>query len=280
MTQLDLRLTGRPFVELCCGAAAVSLWAMGKVRPPCGYMGSKRRYAQSILAELGDPVPSEVILNDMGLWALAYKQFFNSPWVVLQHLEGMEGQGRTLFSMLVEGSPSRDPEERAAQFIALQGACVGSKPVTIRDGRWKTSGYASLSPLAVEKGFTDRLIPANAGKRLRRLLPLMTWPKEFWCLPAQQVEPIPGAIVYIDPPYRNTTGYGHTLSREEVVAVARRWAEAGCIVAISESEPIEELGWRSVPVLPNGQHWQAGNFAKGHKEWLTTNAAEVRAGAG
>ena len=71
---------------------------------------------------------------------------------------------------------------------------------------------------------------------------------------ARPIEPAdlpPGAVVYMDPPYRNSTGYGNDLPRSEVVALARRWAEAGARVYISEAEPIGALmadGWREVEI--------------------------------
>lgn len=83
----------------------------------------------------------------------------------------------------------------------------------------------------------------------------------------------PGTIAYMDPPYANTTGYANDLGREEVVALARRWAAAGAIVCISEAEPIPELveeGWHAVEITDN-RKGQKRTFSKQQKEWLTMN---------
>jgi hypothetical protein len=83
----------------------------------------------------------------------------------------------------------------------------------------------------------------------------------------------PGTVAYMDPPYVGTTGYGHDLPRSEVVALARRWADAGATVAISEAEPIADLtaeGWHAVRV--DGE--RAGSkrtFSKQQAEWVTMN---------
>jgi hypothetical protein len=81
----------------------------------------------------------------------------------------------------------------------------------------------------------------------------------------------PGTVVYMDPPYLNTTGYAHDLPRAEVVAIARRWAAAGATVAISEAEPIPELvaeGWYAVRI--DGERvGQKRTFSKQQAEWLT-----------
>ena len=83
----------------------------------------------------------------------------------------------------------------------------------------------------------------------------------------------PGTVVYIDPPYKNTTGYGHKLPREEVVLLARRWAEAGATVAISEAEPIADLvaeRWYSVDITDR-RVGQKRTFSKQQSEYLTLN---------
>jgi hypothetical protein len=81
----------------------------------------------------------------------------------------------------------------------------------------------------------------------------------------------PGTVVYADPPYMGTTGYGHDLPRSEVVALARRWSAAGAMVAISEAEPIADLvaeGWHAVRI--DGERMgQKRTFSKQQAEWLT-----------
>jgi 16S rRNA G966 N2-methylase RsmD len=77
-----------------------------------------------------------------------------------------------------------------------------------------------------------------------------------------------GAVVYIDPPYQDTTGYAHDLPRAEVERLALAWAEAGATVAISEAEPIALPGWEHVQIdgLRRGQK---RTFSKQQAEWLT-----------
>jgi len=83
----------------------------------------------------------------------------------------------------------------------------------------------------------------------------------------------PGTIVYADPPYQNTTPYANDLPRSEVVMLARRWAAAGAVVAISEAEPIPELvadGWYAVEITGE-RIGQARTFSKQKREWVTLN---------
>ena len=80
-----------------------------------------------------------------------------------------------------------------------------------------------------------------------------------------------GCIVYSDPPYINTTGYGHDLSRAAVVEMARDFAAMGATVAISEQTPIAELdGWESVEIS-EGRVGQKRTFSAQKREWITMN---------
>jgi hypothetical protein len=91
------------------------------------------------------------------------------------------------------------------------------------------------------------------------------------CLPA-------GTWVFIDPPYVGTTGYGHDLPRSEVVALARRWAEAGAGVMVSEAEPIPELvadGWHARDIA-HARKGQQRTFSRQQREVVTMSAAPAR----
>lgn len=74
-------------------------------------------------------------------------------------------------------------------------------------------------------------------------------------------------FVYLDPPYLGATGYGWDMPREEVLALARGWADAGAVVAVSEAEPLDLPGWHRLGLTREG----------GKPEWLTLSAAPARA---
>jgi len=82
-------------------------------------------------------------------------------------------------------------------------------------------------------------------------------------------------IAYMDPPYVNTTGYGHDLPRSEVVRLARAWADAGADVYISEAEPIGALvedGWDVVEITST-RKGQKRTFSAQKREFLTCSRA-------
>lgn len=81
--------------------------------------------------------------------------------------------------------------------------------------------------------------------------------------------PIPGALLYLDPPYQSTTtGYGADLPRAEVLEIAERWRAAGARVAISEAEPMPFPGWHRVRI-DGERHGASRTFSAQQAEWLT-----------
>jgi hypothetical protein len=107
---------------------------------------------------------------------------------------------------------------------------------------------------------------------------LSSWPPVTVCADAREVDPgqLPeGTVAYMDPPYQGTTGYGNDLPRAEVVELARRWADAGAVVCISEAEALPALmadGWHSVEIT-GCRKGQKRTFSRQQREWLTLNRA-------
>ncbi len=75
-------------------------------------------------------------------------------------------------------------------------------------------------------------------------------------------------VVFIDPPYVGTTGYGHDLPRAEVIELARAWADVGADVYISEAEPIPIPGWFDVEITGT-RKGQKRTFSKQQREFVT-----------
>lgn len=64
--------------------------------------------------------------------------------------------------------------------------------------------------------------------------------------PAETLDPIDGAVAYLDPPYVGTNGYAKS-SILPARSIAERWARAGCRVGLSETLVAQApLGWRCV----------------------------------
>lgn len=282
------------WVELCAGTGAVAYRLVGGpgIDAAVTYQGAKRRYASAILAALGlrpGQGTARVVLCDPGTWGRAWGAMLNphetrTAIQTLRDWSAGKREGRALFDGIVaEGQDEQSEGVWLAQFLALQDGAFGGKPIVALPGAgggWRTPGYAKVSPSGVAKGFR-RLDPAMLARRLSRAASV-SWPASTLVLRHSAADVDPAAIgvdgrtfVYIDPPYAGTTGYGPTLTRAEVVEIARRFDAAGAVVAVSEGEPVAELGW-SVVDLTAAHHGQPRTFTRSRGEYLTMNRPPAR----
>ena len=180
------------------------------------------------------------------------------------------GQGGTTFGGSEFATPAETVSEAAREvarhtFVAGRGFHGSAWGTSFLPIEHPVNGTNGTSPECSAGRFSD-MANAPAG------------------LPATIVEdardihppPLPdGCVCYIDPPYVGTTGYGSELPREQVCELARRWADAGAAVYISETEPLPALmaeGWQAVDITTT-RHGQRRTFSteKGRTEWVTMN---------
>jgi hypothetical protein len=276
------------FVELCAGTAALSLRLHRRhARPPVSRMGAKTGYADAILRVLGlrpgqgaahylwcEPDPGVRLLLE------AYRD----PGLAQKAAAIIRGwadeEPRALWERLRAEGPPRGVEAgevaRWARLITANRLIPGR---WADDGRWvnaaRDGGEHTIG--GVSFGGDEFCTPAvDLAEKFEASVGDM--PATVHA-DARGIEPgpdlPPGTVAYMDPPYVGTTGYGHDLPRSEVVALARRWAAAGAMVAISEAEPIGDLvaeGWHAVRI-DGERKGQARTFSKQKDEWLTLSNA-------
>ena len=180
---------------------------------------------------------------------------------VAEELPPMLASLPTLPATITDDARTVDPRE-VARWVVRRG--------------WSVKNSFFRGPHGMSSGTHDRGALTIAGASAR-LTTLPTLPATITD-DARTVDPpqLPaGSWVYIDPPYVGTTGYGHNLGRPEVIALARRWREAGAHVAVSEAVPIAELvadGWHAHE-LSRERVGQKRTFSKQQREVLTISRA-------
>src|SRR5262245_35526098 len=128
-------------VELCAGTASVSLWALGRCPPLCGFMGSKRRWAPALVEAMGCDRPDRVVLVDAGPWGDVWTQLLNPT--IRRAVAGLllawdARRIEDLWTECVSVPPSTDPAQRVAQYLLLQARSAGTIPVWWSGSRWES----------------------------------------------------------------------------------------------------------------------------------------------
>lgn len=278
------------FVELCAGSAAVSLrWLSSKAKPPLSYQGGKRGYADAILRAMGQAPGAgrghEIVLCEPGPWGEAWEHWRTAEGRrdTCDRLEAWADEDpRTLWERLRRAAVPDEAGERVATWAVLQFWSFGNKVVEPAGKRWIEHGFDPARPYraeAKERGAARGLDVSAWATESMRVPDLIA---ALQALPplhgltvhrgtAQSLSPIPGALVYLDPPYEDTTGYGTAFPRAEVLATAQRWREAGALVVVSEAEPLPLPGWHHHEL--GGSVGFGRTWSKQRREVLTMSRA-------
>jgi len=260
------------FIELCAGTAAVSLRLHHRhARPPVSRMGAKTGYADTILRVLGlrpgqradryvwcEPDPGVRLL----LHAYRDRELATAAAEIIRGWA--DEDPRALWERLRAEGPAQCPPVDAREvarwvFCHARTHRIGDGYAEERDPRPNRTGYQGQGPdrQTLQTRLIDALIlPATIANDARAIDPPQ--------LP-------PGVVVYIDPPYQDTTGYAHAFPRSEWLPLVRAWKASGATVCISEAEPIPDLiaeGWHAVEIT-NERKGQKRTFSKQQAEWLT-----------
>ena len=264
------------FVEGCSGLAAMSLrLADPSGKPPVTRMGNKAGYSDAILKVLGlapgsgakrwllcDPDPGiRTLLNayrDPAIRSAAADRF--RSWT--------DEEPFLLWRRLKDQGPLRpdppDPDE-VARYVWTQGQSFCGTG----------QGFAPARSKTTVTNYAKRLdaLPTLEGLRVSTDLRSVDPVAVFKDLPAK-----PRVVLYLDPPYVETAGYGHELSRAEVVRVALRWASCGATVVISEQEPLRRLvrlGWKVFDITRHRVGVKRLHFSVQQREVLTVFRGNV-----
>lgn len=148
-------------IELCCGSAGLTLYALGAKHPGLmAYQGSKwraRKPLTAVLAYRGITELRPVLLNDAGPWGDTWNLLLDSTTLALtiEHLQKYADQVPSTPVVKPEKHPMRmlydaihgaelplstDPLF-AAQHLFLQRISVNGKAVGTRNGKWISPGY-------------------------------------------------------------------------------------------------------------------------------------------
>ena len=225
--------------------------------------------------------PSAVSLSDPGPWGSVMAVVLDPEKrqeVVDQLFSLSERDPRTLYDEL-QGNPIPDDWSTfACEYLFLQRLSFSGKAVGIRDGRWASTGFNASSAYGLPgtdrfgpvKPMIPSLISVLEGYRTALRPDATVTCERAPAAPPEGPSP-PDTLVYIDPPYSDTTSYPNgSLSRDDVVELARAWRAAGATVMVSEGEPLQALvdhGWQMTQLYAGRS--DTSPFRGKQQEWVT-----------
>lgn len=238
-----------------------------KLVPPCSYQGGKQRLAKQIVDiifeqnEINEYTkfydlccgsgaitlelinrgihPSNITMVDEGVYgafwnSVANNEFdleiFKSEIDKLPELKDIQKYLQELSNQDV------DNDKLVYHYLLLQSGSFGSRQIWIENNRWKNNSFRSY------------WLPTETSSRRSPVNPMMPMPKTLYDRVKDIVEYLGGSInainsdiskiewhfdensiVYIDPPYKNTTGYGNDFDYEEFII--NNWAYVNIYVS-------------------------------------------------
>lgn len=233
------------FYDLCCGSGAVSIELINRGHNP-----------------------EDITMVDIGCWGLFWS---------------MIGQGTfdlTRFAVFCESVP-KDPREikdhvtilskqsslydTVYVYLLLQAASFGSKAIWTKDNKWHNTS------------FRDYWLPTETSNRRSPVNPMMPMPDTLFerikaisesmygvvgiQADITNISPEENSIVYIDPPYDDTSGYS---SKFDVSGYSR---SLGSVVYVSEGKPVSPVAI----CLSQGRSKGgiSGTRKKANEEWIS-----------
>lgn len=190
------------FYDLCCGSGAISIELVNR--------GIK---------------PKNIIMLDRSPWGLVWKKIGNGEFDINKFKEVVDNVPKDVSqiqSYIKELSKQPSHIDTEYIFLLLQASSFGSKSIWITENTWQNTSFRSY------------WLPTETSSRRSPVNPMMPMPNTLFSRVEKLVKSMKGvsgynldieslitfddnSIVYIDPPYKNTTGYGYCFNIDSYI---------------------------------------------------------------
>jgi site-specific DNA-adenine methylase len=253
---VDLLLEAAPasnsrFYDLCCGSAAVSVELINR-----------------------GVDPSRIWMLDISSWGTFWSAIGSGSFnmdAFDEFLSRLPSGKRDYKAHMSALSALPVGEHEAELYPLLQACSFGGKQIWRNGERWANAcfrDYWEPTATSVRRSPANPMQPSPTELR-RRISSLTQGMQGVTCLKADITsilhEHIPSnAVLYIDPPYKNTTGYAYSLDLKHFVRGFRELSEAPLFV--SEGIPLND---NAVMLAFGGAKGGiSGARKERHEEWL------------
>ena len=253
---VDQRLEAAPspnsqFYDLCCGSGAVSIELVNR-----------------------GVDPSRICMLDISSWGSFWSAIgsgrFNME-IFDKYLAELPNNKREMKAHMLAISSLPVGDHEAELYPILQACSFGGKQIWRRGDTWANAcfrNYWEPTATSVRRSPANPMQPSPNELR-RRVLALARGMIGVTCLKVDIMTLLdsrlpPDAVVYVDPPYQSTTGYGFDFNLMSFIDRFRRLNLAPLFV--SEGAPLNE---ESLLLTFSGAKGGISGVRKGrHQEWL------------
>lgn len=272
------------------------------LRVPCSYQGGKQRVAAQIVDLMLDSAsgpnsrfydlccgsgavsielvnrgvdPSRIWMLDISSWGSFWSAIGSGTFnmeVFDRFLSDIPSDKRDLKAHMSALSALPVGDHEAEIYPVLQSCSFGGKQIWRNEERWMNAcfrNYWEPTATSVRRSPANPMQPSKTELR-RRINALVNGMKEVNCIKmdimALLEDPLPSnAVVYVDPPYNSTTGYGFGLDIKSFIS---SFLEVNQVpLFVSEGVPLND----SAVILTFGgaKGGISGNRKGKHQEWLS-----------
>lgn len=219
-----------------------------KLIPPCTYQGGKQRYAKQIVDIIFEENeinaetkfydlccgsgsitlelisrgvnPKNITMIDKSMWGMFYKQVGDGTFdtdVLREHLNNIPSD-KFLVQDYMKSLAERETDDNDVYtYLLLQASSFGGKQIDMIDGEWKHHGFRSYwqpTETSARRSPVNPMQPTQ-DELLKRVCRIVEECKGVNAVHDDilnvEIEQNENTIVYIDPPYMNTTSYNHDI---------------------------------------------------------------------
>jgi len=247
-------LEGRVFYDLCCGSGSITLETINREIP----FSKNKMLDWSVWGDFWKSIGDGTFLIEM---FKCYIDNVPEKEHVQKHLEtmGKESPHDGVFLSHVY------------RYLLLQAGSFGSKQIWIENDKWKNTSFRSY------------WLPTETSNRRSPVNPMMPMPETLY----SRVEALwhnlhnvvvvknsniechtsfpEYSIIYVDPPYKKTTGYGKKFDIMNWVKEVKK--NSNVKIYVSEQEPLSDKAFLISEKRTKGNI--SGNNTKGVQEWMS-----------
>ncbi|KIM10150.1 MAG: hypothetical protein KU37_11750 [Sulfuricurvum sp. PC08-66] len=240
------------FYDLCCGSGAISIELVNRGIDP-----------------------SRIVMLDISSWGSFWSAIGSGAFnmdVFNQFLSELPSDKRDLKAHMLALSSLEVSSHEAELYPILQSCSFGGKQIWRNGNRWSNAcfrDYWEPTATSIRRSPANPMQPSSTELR-RRIDAIANKMKGVNSLNIDIVTlldtPLPeNAVVYVDPPYQNTTGYAHGF---DVASFISRFREINRVpLFVSEGIPLNENALELTFGGANGGI--SGNRKSKHQEWLS-----------